>query len=280
MGKINYKSEEEFMNTINSSTSAHRATFWGRGANSFLSVDKKFAFTLAEILITLGIIGVVAAMTIPNLIVAKEQRVTLTRLKKTYSDLAQAIRLAEADYGAGFSMCDFDKCENEREKSKAMFDKYIRPYIKVAKEYSDAECNNLYTIYTKSGLDYHPDKTGCYQLMNGTAIAFSLAISDYYEVQTYSTGFAVFPNPKKQRKLVGQDAFHFNYIDEGNGYYVGTAVRQRGNLTRAELISACSAAENKIQIVIGGQKMPVTSACTELIIRDGWKFAKDYPIKF
>ena len=268
------------MNTINSSTSAHRATFWGRGANSFLSVDKKFAFTLAEILITLGIIGVVAAMTIPNLIVAKEQRVTLTRLKKTYSDLAQAIRLAEADYGAGFSMCDFDVCRHEREKSKAAFNKYIRPYMKVSKEYSDTECNNLYKVYTKSGLVYQPNSTACYQLLNGTAIAFSIGIQDSYELQTYAIGFVIFPNPHRPRQLVGQDAFTFNYIDEGNGYYVGTAVRQRGNLTRAELISACAAAENKIQITLGGQLIPVQSACTELIIRDGWKFAKDYPIKF
>lgn len=33
-----------------------------------LSVKAKLGFTLAEILITLGVIGVVAAITIPNLI--------------------------------------------------------------------------------------------------------------------------------------------------------------------------------------------------------------------
>lgn len=36
-------------------------------------MKKKLAFTLAEVLITLGIIGVVAAMTIPNLIASNEK---------------------------------------------------------------------------------------------------------------------------------------------------------------------------------------------------------------
>ena len=40
----------------------------------------KKAFTLAEVLITLGIIGVVAAMTIPSLINAYRERVTVTKV--------------------------------------------------------------------------------------------------------------------------------------------------------------------------------------------------------
>ena len=45
-------------------------------------MTKRFGFTLAEVLITLGIIGVVAAMTIPTLIhnyKAKEMRTRLLR---------------------------------------------------------------------------------------------------------------------------------------------------------------------------------------------------------
>lgn len=46
-------------------------------------------FTLAEVLITLGIIGIVAALTIPNLIARNEERVRESQLKKAYSVLAQ-----------------------------------------------------------------------------------------------------------------------------------------------------------------------------------------------
>ena len=43
---------------------------------------KQTAFTLAEVLITLGIIGVVAAMTLPSLIANHQKQVYVTGLKK------------------------------------------------------------------------------------------------------------------------------------------------------------------------------------------------------
>ena len=51
---------------------------------------KKSAFTLAEVLITLGIIGVVAALTIPTLISNHQKNVAETRLKKFASVWRQA----------------------------------------------------------------------------------------------------------------------------------------------------------------------------------------------
>ena len=49
---------------------------------SDLFFEKNKAFTLAEVLVTLGIVGVIAAMTIPMLITNYQKRLTLTRLKK------------------------------------------------------------------------------------------------------------------------------------------------------------------------------------------------------
>ena len=46
---------------------------------------KEFAFTLAEVLITIGIIGIVAAMTIPTLISKNQKRVIEAKLKEDYS---------------------------------------------------------------------------------------------------------------------------------------------------------------------------------------------------
>ena len=57
------------------------------------------AFTLAEVLITLGIIGVVAAITIPTLVQNYRQHVVETRLQKFYTTFNQAITMAEAQYG-------------------------------------------------------------------------------------------------------------------------------------------------------------------------------------
>lgn len=56
---------------------------------------KHRAFTLAEILITLGVIGVVAAITIPGLITAHKKHVTATKLERAVSVITQAIRLSD-----------------------------------------------------------------------------------------------------------------------------------------------------------------------------------------
>ena len=51
---------------------------------------RRVAFTLAEVLITLGIIGIVAALTMPSLIAHHRKKVLQTALLKTYSELQQA----------------------------------------------------------------------------------------------------------------------------------------------------------------------------------------------
>ncbi|MDD3594602.1 MAG: type II secretion system protein [Candidatus Gastranaerophilales bacterium] len=58
------------------------------------------AFTLAEVLITLLVIGVLAMTTIPSLLQSWEERETITKLKKTYSILQQAYQLAVVENGS------------------------------------------------------------------------------------------------------------------------------------------------------------------------------------
>ena len=53
----------------------------------FDKFNKAKAFTLSEVLITLGIIGIIAAMTLPSLVGRYQEKVTVTRLKKYYSIL-------------------------------------------------------------------------------------------------------------------------------------------------------------------------------------------------
>jgi len=69
----------------------------------------KKAFTLAEVLITLGIIGVVAAMTMPVLMQNHKKQVTVARLKKAYNTISNAISLSEIDNGP---MSDWPQGEN------------------------------------------------------------------------------------------------------------------------------------------------------------------------
>lgn len=57
------------------------------------------AFTLAEILIVIGIIGIVARMTIPTLLKQTNERATISMLKKSYANLSNAYKLAVQDEG-------------------------------------------------------------------------------------------------------------------------------------------------------------------------------------
>ena len=71
-----------------------------------MKTDTKQAFTLAEVLITLGIIGVVAAMTIPTLMAQINGVKFRNQFKKTLSSLNQAVRLNKANYDFDFSDAD------------------------------------------------------------------------------------------------------------------------------------------------------------------------------
>ena len=66
---------------------------------SHFSPFQKPAFTMAEVLITLGIIGIIAAMTLPSLIGKYQFKVFEVGLKKQYSLLQNAINLAVNDEG-------------------------------------------------------------------------------------------------------------------------------------------------------------------------------------
>ena len=66
---------------------------------SHFSLKRKTAFTLAEVLITLGIIGIVAAMTLPSLITKYKIHELRTRFQKTNSIVNQALKYTLNDLG-------------------------------------------------------------------------------------------------------------------------------------------------------------------------------------
>ena len=102
-GKV---TEVAFDNNPNSSETDHASMPLGIFASKNLAAwlpsclaAKRAAFTLAEVLITLGIIGVVAALTLPTLIQNHQKQVYVTQLKKAYSTLGNAFNKMAADEG-------------------------------------------------------------------------------------------------------------------------------------------------------------------------------------
>ena len=57
------------------------------------------SFTLAEVLITLVVIGIIAAITIPVVMANHKRTETASKLKKFYSTMSEAIKLSEIENG-------------------------------------------------------------------------------------------------------------------------------------------------------------------------------------
>ena len=93
---------------------------------------KAYAFTLAETLIVIGIIGVVAALTLPNLNHATGDKERVTRVKKIFSSLTDAYDRARVVYG---EINEWEKGIDEEDYGamSERFAKRIAEFLKVSK---------------------------------------------------------------------------------------------------------------------------------------------------
>ena len=105
------------------------------------------AFTLAEVLITLGIIGVVAAMTLPSLVNNYKEKELVSRTKKLYSNVQNAVLLAQKDLGTvGDNTFLFDVSQTSAQAAQK-FAKYFNG-AKVCESSSQKGCS-LYAYKVK-----------------------------------------------------------------------------------------------------------------------------------
>ena len=81
----------------------------------------KAAFTLAEVLITLGIIGIVAAMTLPALVKKYQDKIMLTQVKRAYADVENALKLYAAHNACSDITCISDTSITSEELTQRLF---------------------------------------------------------------------------------------------------------------------------------------------------------------
>ena len=260
---------------------------------SHFSHKRKVAFTLAEVLITLGIIGIVACMTLPVLVSKYREHVTVNRLRQVYSLLKQAESMAVNEYG-DINTWDFIDLKTMAGiypgLNTLVFDKYYKPYLKTAK------CNYSATIKAANGTSFigiaNDYKYVC--LPNGTVIyGNTLAGSGY-------TGTIVYVdlNGKKGPNVVGRDVFTFlinrpvyKSSDYNTDSYrvvpkcpVGISTCFAGPYQGASGYYWKGDEETLIKYCLGGSDSFYTLAgggnsCAYMIEQAGWKVPKNYPIK-
>lgn len=153
-------------------------------------MKKKFrftAFTLAEVLIVLGIIGIVAEMTIPNLIQDSQKQVYATSLKKAYTNFNQVLLQISADKGCSYDL----KCTGlfaTNTDSKSLGDELVR-YFKVIKNCGIATGQGCFAANTNA--NYDGSSTTNYQWDNDdTRYKFITTDGMAFAVKNYANGNA------------------------------------------------------------------------------------------
>ena len=189
---------------------------------SHFSLKHKAAFTLAEVLITLGIIGVVAALTLPNLIANYQEKVWIKQFKTSYSILSQAYVQAYNDYGL-LEDWGLDAATDKENNYKAA--KILTSYIKPAQDYGQVgkriHKNRYIDLDGRNdggiGLNGADKNAYIFALVNGAVISITGTghIGDYSK--NMLVGVELDINGYKGPNQLGKDLF-FLYLNQKNNY--------------------------------------------------------------
>lgn len=176
----------------------------------------KLAFTLAEVLITLGIIGIVAAMTIPTLMQKYYERQTVAKLLETSSIIAQAIKLSEEEYGeiAGWGVT------RDEESAKLLFERFS-PFLKVAVDCGTVDDNGNCFAKEKYAYLYTPNLHNVNYNSELPKYKFSLINGTSVMAQGIYTGdiqFNIDTNGPSKPNIVGKDMFLFQYKSDTRSF--------------------------------------------------------------
>lgn len=219
---------------------------------------KILGFTLAEVLITLGIIGIVAAMTIPALISNHRKNTTVSKLKKIYTVMNQAIIQSELENGEAkdWPSAEFKTGISQYNEVLEWYNTYLSKYIRSVK----LEKNPL----NQGILIYFSDGTILGINENIRDMAFYI---DAKALENGQTGLNKFSFRFSPKSLEGDEINNANNAGKNFEPYTWGWNGTREGLINAANGYGCSKEQNK-------------SFCTKLIQYEGWNIPDDYPIKF
>ena len=179
---------------------------------------KILAFTLAETLIVMGIIGIVSALTLPNLNSSTGEKEKVAKVKKIYRDLTDAYGRATAVYGP---VEEWFISDNTRTLQSTRFAERMIEFMKVSKNCkftTNSGCfskgNVLDTDGSVWGVSADANNTQ-YKIItsDGTSIGFSLVISNGLPIISIITDI---DGPNKGKSQFAVDRFNFE-ISSYNG---------------------------------------------------------------
>ena len=242
-------------------------------------IAKKSAFTLAEVLITLGIIGVVAAITLPTLIQNYQKQVLVTQLKKMYATLNEGFKRIAVNEKCSTIICAGLKYRYMSDDNDSLFSLDFsneRTKEKIVKEFKlenvfvgTAPSNSIYNYEVK--YLFVDDKTSFLNFLSddeyslvGTTSSGEIIVFNGYSILVDINGL-------KSPNTFGRDIFVFAFLNyngstvvvpAGSKIHVGVEAPEMGEAERIEMVNKnCSITSDDA----------AGDVCAEKIIMDGWK---------
>ncbi len=205
-------------------------------------------FTLAEVLIALTIIGIIAAITVPLIMINSQKREVEVKLKKFYSTMTQATRQWQSENGIYSGDFTFDKVYSDGEELKDWWESNIGKYI-ISME-NGIDGYHMYSIFN--------DGTGFYAYTKSQDTLYF-----FYCIKFKDCGI---------EKYDGRNSFLFTLA---NGDFVTSMPSYHSSIyTREKLLERCKYGNHdNSQVSSSGKR----HACTRLIEIDGWQIKDDYP---
>ncbi len=262
------------------------------------NVFKKFGFTLAEVLIAVGIIGTIAAMTIPTLKKSYEEHVFESRAKATYNHLQQAVALSKY---AGDRFIPAATAANTREVAQNFYEKYFKNTLKVAmfckdltssgtkcwgerrEEHYDPSTNsydqNNYSIFAL------PDINGNGNLYNDEGVSFRMDSGAEVRIAIHRSREYLEPN-KFGAKLIdnyrGNNVLYVLFDSNGGanepnalGYDIYVLVWNGVELVPAGSNATAVQVTNNCKLDTTGGFGLRGALCLQYMIDNGWRINKD-----
>lgn len=194
------------------------------------------AFTLAEVLIVLGIIGIVCEMTIPTLMQETQKQQFETQLEKAYSTMTQFFKLYMTNEGCSDLMCTglFDSTIDNatwQNNMEAVAKKYFK-VIKTCKT-GDTSCSEVIKSIKGSGTDnvtFDTTTRIIFVLSDGTIVSFynagcsATSYPDVSKMKNFCAWLAVDVNGVKSPNTFGKDAFGLGSVSQNGDIYPDTSI--------------------------------------------------------
>ncbi|MBR6163565.1 type II secretion system protein [bacterium] len=189
-------------------------------------------FTLAEVLITLVIIGVVAALTVPTMIAKYHEQQTVTKVKKFQSTISSALYRAIAENGT----VDTWDYEGGADDTPVKLVEYFKPYLNIMKdcgaEYGCFYDGDLISLNGTGNNGNYDKYTDYYKLIlnDGTTMAIrGDHRTEHCKNNSECGAILVDINGKNKPNIIGKDVFEFAIYKDKIGTHTSDSCKLTGS---------------------------------------------------